>query len=245
MDQPVILLVAAAWPRSDPRLPRGGPVEPVPGYRLRSEQPAVDAYAVGTLLKGSSVIRRRRASAKWLSICLSDPGAGAVPCRRGMIPLPRGLPDRALRAHKRHSDLPKGMIMMIHFRRNALRVTVAALLSSAFGAQAADIRRSKPPSTRAVRAMQVTVNAVKPSLLFERQPESAGVGILKGVMVVESAKTSRGLCSEDREPAAGRIWHDLWPAHQPERQTDRHRRRHQRRGESGCGAEPRRRDHRL
>ncbi|WP_234829424.1 hypothetical protein, partial [Enterobacter hormaechei] len=26
--------------------------------------------------------------------------------------------------------------MMIHFRRNALRVTVAALLSSAFGAQA-------------------------------------------------------------------------------------------------------------
>ena len=33
--------------------------------------------------------------------------------------------------------------MMIHFRRNALRVTVAALLSSAFGAQAADIPQVK------------------------------------------------------------------------------------------------------
>ncbi len=29
----------------------------------------------------------------------------------------------------------------------------------------------------------------------------------------------------------------------PKGKPDRHRRRHQRRGESGCGAEPRRRDH--
>ncbi|MDK5959439.1 ferrous iron transporter, partial [Enterobacter hormaechei] len=33
--------------------------------------------------------------------------------------------------------------MMIHFRRNALRATVAALLSSALGAQAADIPQVK------------------------------------------------------------------------------------------------------
>ncbi len=43
--------------------------------------------------------------------------------------------------------------MMIHFRRNALRVTVAALLSSAFGAQAADIPQVKVTRQRqAVRA---------------------------------------------------------------------------------------------
>ena len=47
--------------------------------------------------------------------------------------------------------------MMIHFRRNALRVTVAALLSSAFGAQAADIPQVK-----------VTVNDKLPSIGTER-----------------------------------------------------------------------------
>ncbi len=57
--------------------------------------------------------------------------------------------------------------MMIHFRRNALRVTVAALLSSAFGAQAADIPQVKVTvNDKQCEPMQVTVNAGKPSLLF-------------------------------------------------------------------------------
>ncbi len=47
MDQPVYS-AGGRWPGrgGDPRLPRGWPVEPVPGYGLRSEQRAVDAYAV-------------------------------------------------------------------------------------------------------------------------------------------------------------------------------------------------------
>ena len=50
--------------------------------------------------------------------------------------------------------------MMIHFRRNALRVTVAALLSSAFGAQAADIPQVKVTvNDKQCEPMQVTVNA--------------------------------------------------------------------------------------
>ena len=59
--------------------PRGGPVEPVPGYRLRSEQRAVDAYAVrhaaGRDLRLSGDAERQRSGC--LS-ALSDPGAGAV-----------------------------------------------------------------------------------------------------------------------------------------------------------------------
>ncbi|MGS7352039.1 cupredoxin domain-containing protein, partial [Klebsiella pneumoniae] len=52
--------------------------------------------------------------------------------------------------------------MMIHFRRNALRVTVAALLSSAFGAQAADIPQVKVTvNDKQCEPMRVTVNAGK------------------------------------------------------------------------------------
>lgn len=64
-----ILLVAAGPPRGDPRLPRGGPVEPVRDTAFDLSNVLSTHTLFGTLLEGSSVIRRRRASAKWLSIC--------------------------------------------------------------------------------------------------------------------------------------------------------------------------------
>ncbi len=76
-----ILLVAAGLAAGAirPPLPRGGPVEPVPGYRLRSEQCAVDAYAVRHAAGGD--LRLSGDSERQRSGCLStlsDPGAGAV-----------------------------------------------------------------------------------------------------------------------------------------------------------------------
>ncbi len=139
--------------------------------------------------------------------------------------------------------------MMIHFRRNALRVTVAALLSSAFGAQAADIPQVKVTvNDKQCEPMQVTVNAGKTQFIIQNHSQKAlEWEILKGVMVVEereniapgfTQKLTANLQPGEYDMTCGLLT-------QPERQTDRHRRRHQRRGESGCGAEPRRRDHRL
>ncbi|SQC42026.1 Ferrous iron transport periplasmic protein EfeO [Klebsiella pneumoniae] len=99
--------------------------------------------------------------------------------------------------------------MMIHFRRNALRVTVAALLSSAFGAQAADIPQVKVTvNDKQCEPMQVTVNAGKTQFIIQNHSQKAlEWEILKGVMVVGRARKHRaGLYSEaHREPAAGRI----------------------------------------
>ncbi len=77
--------------------------------------------------------------------------------------------------------------MMIHFRRNALRVTVAALLSSAFGAQAADIPQVKVTvNDKQCEPMQVTVNAGKTQFIIQNHSQKAlEWEILKGVMVVE------------------------------------------------------------
>ncbi len=101
--------------------------------------------------------------------------------------------------------------MMIHFRRNALRVTVAALLSSAFGAQAADIPQVKVTvNDKQCEPMQVTVNAGKTQFIIQNHSQKAlEWEILKGVMVVEDGRARKhraGLYSEaHREPAAGRI----------------------------------------
>lgn len=77
--------------------------------------------------------------------------------------------------------------MMIHFRRNALRVTVAVLLSSAFGAQAADIPQVKVTvNDKQCEPMQVTVNAGKTQFIIQNHSQKAlEWEILKGVMVVE------------------------------------------------------------
>ncbi len=88
--------------------------------------------------------------------------------------------------------------MMIHFRRNALRVTVAALLSSAFGAQAADIPQVKVTvNDKQCEPMQVTVNAGKTQFIIQNHSQKAlEWEILKGVMVVEERETSLRLYSK-------------------------------------------------
>ena len=77
--------------------------------------------------------------------------------------------------------------MMIHFRRNALRATVAALLSSALGAQAADIPQVKVTvNDKQCEPMQVTVKAGKTQFIIQNHSQKAlEWEILKGVMVVE------------------------------------------------------------
>ncbi len=87
-----------AWRRGDPRLPRGGPVEPLSGNRLRSEQRCCRRIrCLARCWKGSLAIRKRRASAKWLSgLFISSRRWWHLPCRRGIIPLPRGLRPQTL-----------------------------------------------------------------------------------------------------------------------------------------------------
>ena len=64
--------------------------------------------------------------------------------------------------------------MMIHFRRNALRATVAALLSSALGAQAADIPQVKVTvNDKQCEPMQVTVNAGKTQFIIQNHSQKA------------------------------------------------------------------------
>lgn len=58
--------------------------------------------------------------------------------------------------------------MMIHFRRNALQLAVAALFSSAFYAQAADIPQVKVTvNDKQCEPMNVTVKRGKRSSLFK------------------------------------------------------------------------------
>ena len=66
--------------------------------------------------------------------------------------------------------------MTINFRRNALQLSVAALFSSAFMANAADVTQVKVTVTdKQCEPMTITVNAGKHSSLF-REPEGAGWG---------------------------------------------------------------------
>ncbi len=68
--------------------------------------------------------------------------------------------------------------MTINFRRNALQLSVAALFSSAFMANAADIPQVKVTVTdKQCEPMTITVNAGKTQFIIqEPQPEGAGVG---------------------------------------------------------------------
>ena len=77
--------------------------------------------------------------------------------------------------------------MMNHFRRNALQLTLAALFSSAFYAQAADIPQVKVTVTdKQCEPMNVTVKAGKTQFIIQNHSQKAlEWEILKGVMVVE------------------------------------------------------------
>ncbi|XPE66332.1 cupredoxin domain-containing protein [Shigella flexneri] len=67
--------------------------------------------------------------------------------------------------------------MTINFRRNALQLSVAALFSSAFMANAADVPQVKVTVTdKQCEPMTITVNAGNTVHYSEPQPEGAGVG---------------------------------------------------------------------
>lgn len=77
--------------------------------------------------------------------------------------------------------------MTINFRRNALQLSVAALFSSAFMANAADIPQVKVTVTdKQCEPMTITVNAGKTQFIIQNRSQKAlEWEILKGVMVVE------------------------------------------------------------
>ncbi|AIA25099.1 iron uptake system protein EfeO [Kosakonia sacchari] len=77
--------------------------------------------------------------------------------------------------------------MAIHFRRSALQAGMAALISSAFAVQAADIPQVKVTVTdKQCEPMNLTVNAGKTQFIILNHSQKAlEWEILKGVMVVE------------------------------------------------------------
>ncbi|WP_115445921.1 cupredoxin domain-containing protein [Escherichia coli] len=77
--------------------------------------------------------------------------------------------------------------MTINFRRNALQLSVAALFSSAFMANAADVPQVKVTVTdKQCEPMTITVNAGKTQFIIQNHSQKAlEWEILKGVMVVE------------------------------------------------------------
>jgi len=77
--------------------------------------------------------------------------------------------------------------MTINFRRSALQLGIAALFSSAFAAQAADIPQVKVTVTdKQCEPMNITVNSGKTQFIIQNHSQKAlEWEILKGVMVVE------------------------------------------------------------
>ena len=82
--------------------------------------------------------------------------------------------------------------MTINFRRNALQLSVAALFSSAFMANAANVPQVKVTVTdKQCEPMTITVNAGKTQFIIQNHSQKAlEWEILKGVMVVEEETTS-------------------------------------------------------
>lgn len=80
--------------------------------------------------------------------------------------------------------------MTINFRRNALQLSVAALFSSAFMANAADVPQVKVTVTdKQCEPMTITVNAGKTQFIIQNHSQKAlEWEILKGVMVVEERR---------------------------------------------------------
>ncbi len=77
--------------------------------------------------------------------------------------------------------------MAIHFRRSALQAGVAALIASAFAAQAADVPQVKVTvNDKQCEPMTITVNSGKTQFIIQNHSQKAlEWEILKGVMVVE------------------------------------------------------------
>jgi len=77
--------------------------------------------------------------------------------------------------------------MTINFRRSALQLGIAALFSSAFAAQAADIPQVKiTVNDKQCEPMSITVNSGKTQFIIQNHSQKAlEWEILKGVMVVE------------------------------------------------------------
>ena len=77
--------------------------------------------------------------------------------------------------------------MAIQFRRSALCAGIAALLVSAFAAQAADIPQVKVTvNDKQCEPMTITVNSGKTQFIIQNHSQKAlEWEILKGVMVVE------------------------------------------------------------
>lgn len=77
--------------------------------------------------------------------------------------------------------------MTINFRRSALHLSVAALFSSAFMANAADVPQVKVTVTdKRCEPMTITVNAGKTQFIIQNHSQKAlEWEILKGVMVVD------------------------------------------------------------
>ncbi|MGY5957540.1 iron uptake system protein EfeO [Kosakonia sp. BK9b] len=77
--------------------------------------------------------------------------------------------------------------MVIHFRRSAIQVGIAALFACALGAQAADVPQVKVTVTdKQCEPMNLTVNAGKTQFVIVNHSQKAlEWEILKGVMVVE------------------------------------------------------------
>lgn len=102
--------------------------------------------------------------------------------------------------------------MTINFRRNALQLSVAALFSSAFMANAADIPQVKVTVTdKQCEPMIITVNAGKTQFIIQNHSQKAlEWEILKGVMVVEERENiALVLARNDGEFTAWRIRYDL------------------------------------
>lgn len=102
--------------------------------------------------------------------------------------------------------------MTINFRRNALQLSVAALFSSAFMANAADVPQVKVTVTdKQCEPMTITVNAGKTQFIIQNHSQKAlEWEILKGVMVVEERENiAPVLARNDGEFTARRIRYDL------------------------------------
>lgn len=124
--------------------------------------------------------------------------------------------------------------MTINFRRNALQLSVAALFSSAFMANAADVPQVKVTVTdKQCEPMTITVNAGKTQFIIQNHSQKAlEWEILKGVMVVEERERAGvgracdgagggagGDCAGGKpgkpraglsELRVGRLWRGVW-----------------------------------
>ena len=121
--------------------------------------------------------------------------------------------------------------MTINFRRNALQLSVAALFSSAFMANAADVPQVKVTVTdKQCEPMTITVNAGKTQFIIQNHSQKAlEWEILKGVMVVEereniapgfSQKMTANLQPGEYDMTCGKFEQEWFDVHAPNGKTE-------------------------